>query len=135
MNRVEVPVFSDSVRRQGLPLSMATVANGFVFASGVGPMDLATGEVVRGDIAEQTARALDVAAAVLSAAGSSLDRVVSARIYVTNSGHYDAVNEVWRRYFPVEPPSRTFVAVASWFGSFDIEIEVVALAPGQGGQV
>lgn len=125
---VEVPVFSENVRRQGLPLSMAVVANGFVFVSGVGPMDLETAETVRGSITQQTEASLRVVEASLAAAGSSLDRVVTARIYVTNSGHYDAVNEVYDRFFPVDPPARTFVTVSSWFGPFDIEIEVMALA-------
>ena len=124
---VEVPGLSDNVRRQGLPLSMAVRANGLVFVSGVGPMDPDTGALVSGTIEEQTAASLEVVRRVLETAGSGMDRVVSARLYVTNAGHYDAVNAVYARYFPVDPPARTFVTVGSWFGSFDIEIEVVAL--------
>ena len=123
---VEVPVFSDNVRRQKLPLSMATRANGFVFVLGIGPMHLETAEILRGTIEEQTAASLRVISAVLDAAGSSLDRVVNARIYVTNAGYYDAINVVWAEFFPADPPSRTFVTVGSWFNAFDIEIEVVA---------
>lgn len=124
---IEVPVLSDNVRSQGLPLSMAVRANGFVFVSGVGPMDPETGDIVHGTIEEQTAASLRVVQRVLQTAGSSLDHVVSARLYVTNSGHYDAVNAVYASFFSSRPPARTFVTVGSWFGSFDIEIEVVAL--------
>ena len=124
---IEVPGLSDNVRRQGLPLSMAVAANGFVFVSGVGPMNPDTGDILRGDIEEQTAAALRVVQRVLETAGSALDRIVSARIYVTNAGHYDAVNRVYASFFPADPPARTFVTVGSWFASFDIEIEVVAL--------
>jgi enamine deaminase RidA (YjgF/YER057c/UK114 family) len=72
-----------------------------------------------------------VISAVLEASGSSLAHVVNARIYVTNAGYYDAINGVWARFFPVDPPSRTFVTVGSWFNAFDIEIEVVALEGSQ----
>lgn len=106
---------------------MATKANGLVFVSGIGPMDLETTDIVRGTIEEQTEASLRVIAEVLRAAGSSLEQVVNARIYVTNAGYYSAVNEVWARFFPTDPPSRTFVTVGSWFSAFDIEIEVVAI--------
>lgn len=124
---VEVPVLSELNRERGIPLSMATRAGGLLYLSGLGPLDHRTGELVRGTIEEQTETSLRSIEHVLRAAGSSLDRVVNARIYVTNSGYYDAVNAVYSRFFPVDPPSRTFVTVGSWFGAFDIEIEVVAL--------
>ena len=66
--------------------------------------------------------------ACLEAAGSSLDKVVKCNVYAANSGYFNAVNEVYARYFSHNPPARTFAAVGSWPMPFDIEIECVAIA-------
>ncbi|MBN9274481.1 MAG: RidA family protein, partial [Mesorhizobium sp.] len=65
---------------------------------------------------------------LLEAAGSSLEKVVMVRVYAANSGFYAAINRVYAKYFPVDPPARTFVPVASWPMEFDIEIECQAVA-------
>lgn len=49
-------------------------------------------------------------------------------IYVTNVAYFSTINEIYARYFPAEPPARSFVAVGSWPMEFDIEIECIALA-------
>ncbi len=125
---VEVPVLSDAVRGAGVPLSVVTKANGFVFVSGCPPFDLGTGKLVRGDIEAQTEACLEGVRRCLETAGSSLDRAVMVRVYASNAGFYAAINRVYARFFPENPPSRTFVPVASWPMEFDIEIECVALA-------
>ncbi len=48
-------------------------------------------------------------------------------VYVTNTGYYDIINEVYQRYFPVDPPARTFVNVGSWPWAFDIEMDCIAV--------
>lgn len=125
---VEVPVLSEGVRRVGAPLSLVTKANGFIFVSGTPPFDLATGRFIKGDIEAQTEASLKAVQHCLESAGSSLDKVVMARIYASNAGFYSAINRVYARFFPENPPSRTFVPVASWPMEFDIEIECTALA-------
>lgn len=125
---VEVPVLSDRVRTLGVPLSVVTKANGMVFVSGTPPFDIVTGDLVRGDIETQTAASLNALRHCLEAAGSSLDKVVMVRVYAVNSGFYAAINKVYATYFPKDPPSRTFVPVASWPMEFDLEIECIALA-------
>jgi reactive intermediate/imine deaminase len=125
---IEVPVLSEGVRKIGVPLSVVTKANGFVFVSGTPPFDLETGKLVRGDIEAQTEASLKAVRHCLESAGSSLDRVVMVRVYASNAGFYSAINRVYARFFPENPPSRTFVPVASWPMEFDIEIECVALA-------
>jgi reactive intermediate/imine deaminase len=125
---VEVPVLSDVVRKMGVPLSLVTKANGTVYVSGTPPLDVTTGQIVRGDIGAQTEASLRAMQHCLVAAGSSLDKVVMVRIYAANAGFYAAINEIYGRFFPVDPPSRTFVPVASWPMPFDIEIECVAVA-------
>jgi len=124
---VEVPVLSAAVRALGLPLSLVTRGAGLVFVSGTPPLDLLTGKLVKGDIEVQTEASLRAMKHCLEAAGSSLDRVLMVRIYAANSGFYSAINRVYARHFPENPPSRTFVPVASWPMEFDIEIECVAV--------
>jgi enamine deaminase RidA (YjgF/YER057c/UK114 family) len=125
---VEVPVLSDGVRKVGIPLSVVTKANGFVFVSGTPPFDLDTGGFVRGDIEVQTEACLKALRHCLESAGTTLDKVVMVRVYASNAGFYSAINRVYARFFPENPPSRTFVPVASWPMEFDIEIECTALA-------
>jgi enamine deaminase RidA (YjgF/YER057c/UK114 family) len=71
---VEVPVLSEGVRKVGVPLSMVTKANGFVFVSGTPPFDLDTGKLVRGDIEVQTEAFLRGVQHCLESAGSSLEK-------------------------------------------------------------
>jgi 2-iminobutanoate/2-iminopropanoate deaminase len=125
---IEVPVLSETVRRFGVPLSVVTKANGFVFVSGTPPFDLTTGGFVKGDIEVQTEASLKALRHCLEAAGTSLDKVVMVRVYASNAGFYAAINRVYAKFFPENQPSRTFVPVASWPMEFDLEIECVALA-------
>jgi enamine deaminase RidA (YjgF/YER057c/UK114 family) len=125
---IEVPVLSAAVRALGVPLSLVTKGAGLVFVSGIPPLDLLTGKLVKGDIEVQTEASLRALRHCLEAAGSSLDNVVMVRIYAANAGFYNAINRVYARHFPENPPSRTFVPVASWPMEFDIEIECVAVA-------
>ena len=125
---IEVPVMSAKVRALGLPCSTAVRANGFVFISATPPVDMVTGEMVRGDIEVQTEASLKALRHCLEAAGTSLDKVVMVRIYAVNSGFYNVINRVYAQYFATNPPARSFVPVASWPMEFDIEIECVAVA-------
>jgi 2-iminobutanoate/2-iminopropanoate deaminase len=125
---VQVSPISDMLVKAKVPLSPAVKANGFVFVSGLPPLDRKTGEVVKGDISVQTELSLENVKTVLEAAGSSLEKVVKATIYIANAAYYPTVNAIYARYFPHDPPARTFVAVASWPWEFDIEIDCIALA-------
>lgn len=125
---IEVPGISEGTRRAGVPLSAAIRANGFVFVSGMPPLDPATGAFVKGDIATQTKAALEAVKRALEVAGSSLEKACKVTIYAVNAAHYRTINEVYANYFPKAPPARTFVTVGSWPMDFDIEIDCVALA-------
>lgn len=111
-----------------IPLSAATSGNGFVFVSGLPPVDWKTGELVRGDILVQTRQSLENVKRALEEAGSSLDKVLKTTIYATNSAYFNDVNRIYAEYFPTNPPARSFVTVGSWPWEFDIEIEAIALA-------
>jgi 2-iminobutanoate/2-iminopropanoate deaminase len=124
---IEVSGISEAGRAAGVPISAAVRANGFIFVSGTPPIDRANGGFVRGNIAEQMEIALKNLAHVLETAGSSLDRVCMVRIYAAGE-HYRAINQVYARFFPENPPARTFVPVGAWPMDFDVEIDCIALA-------
>lgn len=125
---IRVGKISEAIEKQKVPLSAAVKANGFVFVSGLPPIDQRTGELVRGDIVTQTEQVLENVKTVLEAAGSSLEKVVKVNVYITNAAWFNRVNEVYARYFPQNPPARTFATIGSWPWEFDIEIECIALA-------
>ena len=125
---IEVPVLSAAIRNLGIPLSPVIRANGFVFVSGLPPLDLETGKLIRGDITAQTECVLKNVQRALESAGSSLDKVLKVNLYSANSGYFNRINEVYARFFAQRLPARTFVAVGSWPLEFDVEMECVALA-------
>jgi len=110
------------------PYSQAIKANGFIFTAGQGPIDPATGKVVEGDTARQTARTLDNLKAIVEAAGSSLDRAVKASVYLKDMNDFGAMNEVYARYFPQNPPARTTIQAARLPMDIRVEIDLVVLA-------
>jgi len=110
------------------PYSQAIRANGFVFVSGQIPFDPATGELVAGDVAQQTTRVLENLKAILEAAGSSLDHVVKTGVFLKDMNDFAAMNEVYARYFPKNPPARATVEVARLPRDVRVEIDLVALA-------
>lgn len=111
-----------------IPLSAAASGNGFVFVSGLPPVDWKTGELVRGDILVQTRQSLENVKRALEEAGSSMDKVLKTTVYITNCAYFNDVNRIYAEYFPNDPPARSFITVGSWPWEFDIEIEAVALA-------
>jgi 2-iminobutanoate/2-iminopropanoate deaminase len=77
-----------------------------VFVSGTGPQDPATGTIVGQTIQEQTRQCLKNISAILQAAGSSLERVVSATVIVLEETDFAGMNEEWVKWFPENPPAR-----------------------------
>lgn len=86
--------------------SQAVKAAGLVFVSGTGPADPASGKLVGETIQEQTRACLTNIAAILEAAGSSLDRLVSATVILAEESDFAGMNEEWLRWFPTDPPAR-----------------------------
>ena len=108
------------------PYSQGVVAHGFVFTAGQIALDPATGEVVSGGVAEQTARVLESLRAILAAAGSGLDRVVKTTVFLADMADFAAMNDVYARAFGDHKPSRSTVAAAGLPRGVRVEIEVVA---------
>jgi 2-iminobutanoate/2-iminopropanoate deaminase len=110
------------------PYSQAVRANGFIFISGQGAIDPATGQLVEGGIAQQAARTLDNLKAIVEAAGSSLDHAVKVTVFLKDMNEFAAMNEVYARYFPQNRPARTTVEVARLPRDLRVEIDLIALA-------
>jgi len=110
------------------PYSQAVRANGFVFVSGQIALDPVTNTLVTGDAAFQTDRVLRNLAGILGAAGSSLEKVVRATVFMKNMGDFARMNEVYAKYFPTAPPTRSTVEVARLPKDVLVEIDVIALA-------
>jgi len=109
------------------PYSQAIKAGGFVFAAGQIARDPATNKVVEGDVKVQTERVLKNLAAVLTAAGTSLDRAVKTTVFLRNIGEFQAMNEVYAKFFTGAPPARSTVQAVLPNEAALVEIDVVAL--------
>ncbi|HTX16054.1 MAG TPA: RidA family protein [Candidatus Baltobacteraceae bacterium] len=109
------------------PYSQAVKANGFIFTAGQGPIDPGTGKPVEGDIAAQTARVMENLKTIVEAAGSSLDRAVKATVYLKDMQDFAAMNQVYGRYFPGNPPARTTIQAARLPLDIGVEIDLIAL--------
>ena len=110
------------------PYSQAIRANGFVFTSGLIPIDPVTQQLITGDVAAQTDRVLKNLSAILTAAGSGLDRVVRTTVFLKNMSDFADMNQVYGRYFTSNPPARSTVEVARLPKDVLVEIDVIALA-------
>jgi 2-iminobutanoate/2-iminopropanoate deaminase len=110
----------------GALIAPAVVAGNIVFTSGNVGWDPETREAPAG-ITAQTEQVFENLQVVLEAAGSSLAQVIKVNIYLTDIGDFDAMNQVFRRYFPQNPPARTTVGVAALArADLLIEVEMVA---------
>ena len=108
--------------------SQAVAAAGLVFVSGQGPFDPATGKVIGATIQEQTRQCLTNLKTILEAAGSSLDKVVSATFILRDPEDFAGMNQEWARWFPTDPPARQGAKLPLDMPGLRISIAVIALA-------
>ena len=124
---IRVEPLSTRLENWGAPVSAVTRAGDTIYVSGFPPFDPDTGEVATdAPIERQTELVLDQLKACVEAAGSSLNKVLKCNVYCTSVDVFDAVNEVYDRYFPRERPARIFTTVPEWRGGFAIEIDCIA---------
>ena len=110
------------------PYSQAVIHGGVVYCSGQIPLDPATGEMIEGDIEAQTRQVFANLRAVLEAAGSSLDRVVRASVYLADLSLFPRVNAVYAEHFSAAPqPARSTIQAAALPLGAQVEIDVIAL--------
>lgn len=109
------------------PYSQAVKANGFVFTSGVIPVDPGTANVVEGGITEQATQVLENLTAVLAASGTSLDKAVKTTCFLADLNDFATFNSIYASYFTSDPPARSTVQVARLPLGVLVEVECIAL--------
>ncbi|MDI7260399.1 MAG: RidA family protein [Thermodesulfobacteriota bacterium] len=109
------------------PYSQAIRAGNFIFLSGQIPIDPKTGELVKGDIRQQTRQVLEKINGVLESQGLGKEDVVKVTVFLKEMGNFNEMNEVYATYFPSSPPARSTVQVARLPRDVEIEIEAIAL--------
>jgi len=119
-------IHTDSAPAAIGPYSQAILVGALLFTSGQIPLK-ADGSLLQGDIAAQTRQVLDNLAAVLTAGGSSPERVIKCTCFLADMNDFAAMNEVYGAFFTTNPPARSAVEVARLPKDVKIEIEAVAL--------
>lgn len=121
-------IHTDSAPKSLAGYSQGIKAGGFVFVAGQGPFDPATGDVVGETIQEHTRQCLKNVEAILLAAGSSMDKVVSATFILGDPNDYAGMNEEWGRWFPKDPPARQGAKLPIQPKGMKVSIAVIAEA-------
>ena len=110
------------------PYSQAVRVGQFIFTAGQIPLDPKSGQIVSGDISEQTRRVLDNLTAVLKAEGLTFNHIVKTTIFLMDMNDFQAVNEVYASYFSAQPPARSTVEVSGLPKGARVEIECIAVS-------
>lgn len=109
--------------------SQAIASGDLLFCSGQIAIDPQTGQMVGGGIEAETERVLENLKAVLAAAGASLADVVKTTVYLADFSEFPAMNAVYVRAFPTDPPARATVGVSALPRGAKIELEAIARLP------
>jgi 2-iminobutanoate/2-iminopropanoate deaminase len=118
----------DSMAAPGGHYSHAVAANGFVFISGQLPIAPDGSKLADAPFEQQAEQTLNNVAMALTGAGSSLDRLVQVRVYVTDIKSWPAFNAIYAKWVGSSRPARAVVPVPELHYGFKIEVEAVALA-------
>ncbi|MBS0580954.1 MAG: RidA family protein [Proteobacteria bacterium] len=121
-------IFTDKAARPPATYSQAVKAAGLVFVSGTAPTNPATGTITGSTVQEQTRQCLANIRAILEAAGSSLDRIVSATVVLADEEDFGGMNEEWLRWFPTDPPARQGAKLPTRIPGLRVSIAAIAEA-------
>jgi len=109
------------------PFSQAVKVGGFVFTSGILPLDPASGKKVSGGIENETKQTLENLRAILEASGSSLNEIVKATIFLTDMNDFEIVNSIYSQYFSGDFPARAAIGVNELAKNAKIEIQAISI--------
>lgn len=109
------------------PYSHIVEAGGFLFLTGIDPMDLEKGLIITDDIGKATEIVMENMKRSLESVGSSLAKVVKVTVFMRDMNDFAKLNEVYARYFTEQPPARTCVAVKEVPGNFQLKVEAIAI--------
>jgi 2-iminobutanoate/2-iminopropanoate deaminase len=118
-------IYSSRLPKPIAPYSPAIAANGFIFVSGQLGVDPKTGKLAGSTVEDQLRQALENARLILEEAGLSLKDVVKVTVYLANLSDFDKMNQVYRTYFPEEPPARTTVQATPPLRDALVEVELI----------
>ena len=121
-------IYTDKAPKSLAGYSQAVKAGGFIFVAGQGPFDPTTSDVIGGTIQEQTEQCLRNIKAILVAANSSLEKVVSATFILDEESDYAGMNEEWGKWFPKDAPARQGSKLPIHPKGMKISIAVIAEA-------
>jgi 2-iminobutanoate/2-iminopropanoate deaminase len=121
-------IHTDNAPKSLAGYSQAVKSGGFIFVAGQGPFDPVTGNVVGETIQDQTGQCLRNVEAILHAAGSSIDNVVSATFILGEEADFAGMNEEWGRWFTKDPPARQGAKLPIHPKGMKISIAVIAEA-------
>src|SRR5690242_3788921 len=108
--------------------SQGVAAGGLIFVSGQGPFDATSGAIIGETVQDQTRQCLTHVKAILEAAGSGLDRIVSATVILADPDDFAGMNEEWRRWFPTDPPARQGARLPLAIPGLRISVAAIAKA-------
>lgn len=108
------------------PYSQAMKVGNLVYTAGQIPLDPATGQLVEGDVTAQSERVMQNVAAILEAAGSSMDNIVKTTCFLTDLANFAAFNDVYAKHMGDNRPARSTIQVAGLPAGAQVEVEVVA---------
>jgi 2-iminobutanoate/2-iminopropanoate deaminase len=121
-------IFTPKAARPPATYSQAVRAAGLIFVSGTAPHDPHTGALVGSTVQEQTRQCLTNIAAILEAAGSSLDKIASVTVILAEEEDFQGMNEEWLKWFPANPPARQGARLPVRIPGLRVSIAAVAEA-------
>ena len=121
-------VFTDKAAKPPAVYSQAVKAAGLVFVSGTAPHDPATGAIKGTTVQEQTRQCLTNIAAILDAAGSAMDRIVSVTVVLADEDDFPGMDEEYLRWFPSNPPARQGAKLPARLPGLKVSIAAIAEA-------
>jgi 2-iminobutanoate/2-iminopropanoate deaminase len=121
-------VFTSKAAKPSPTYSQAVKAAGLVFVSGTAPIEPETGKIKGTTVQEQTRQCLTNIAAILEAAGTSMEKIASATVILADEDEFAGMNEEWMRWFPTDPPARQGAKLPARIPGLKVSIAVIAEA-------